>query len=270
MSGDYSRITFDPWQDYLGVSCSRAASSRRRLERVGGRARTAAPRRHARHLIRPRRAARWCRRDAGRLRDPRPARRRSRSAAAASTSTACWPRTTARRRSRGIRGSPSSPVRDAVALRAAVPAIHAANQPAPAMSSTARCSRRAAPRLPRRLAARGHAPAGPDLIEKAVGVDTTTRLQTVWQVKCCPNTGDATCATPTTTSPAGRRDAAVGAPADHRDRRRARRPDPCLVPPGGGYKGLENQLYRVEIHAAARGHRRRSSGRATTPPSRRA
>ena len=23
---------------------------------------------------------------------------------------------------------------------------------------------------------------------------------------------------------------------------------PCLVPPGGGYKGLENQLYRVEIH----------------------
>ena len=25
-------------------------------------------------------------------------------------------------------------------------------------------------------------------------------------------------------------------------------PDPCRVPPSGGYKGLENQLYRVEIH----------------------
>ena len=24
--------------------------------------------------------------------------------------------------------------------------------------------------------------------------------------------------------------------------------DPCLLPPGGGYTGVENQLYRVEIH----------------------
>jgi hypothetical protein len=26
--------------------------------------------------------------------------------------------------------------------------------------------------------------------------------------------------------------------------------DPCLLPPGGGYTGLENQLYRIEIHNA--------------------
>ena len=24
--------------------------------------------------------------------------------------------------------------------------------------------------------------------------------------------------------------------------------DPCLLPPSGGYRGLENRLYRVEIH----------------------
>ena len=27
-------------------------------------------------------------------------------------------------------------------------------------------------------------------------------------------------------------------------------PDPCLVPPTGGYRGLENHLYRVEVHSA--------------------
>ena len=35
----------------------------------------------------------------------------------------------------------------------------------------------------------------PGLIEPAVGVDTTGRLQTVWQVKVLPNIGNATCAT---------------------------------------------------------------------------
>ena len=24
--------------------------------------------------------------------------------------------------------------------------------------------------------------------------------------------------------------------------------DPCLIPPSGGYRGLENRTYRVEIH----------------------
>lgn len=88
----------------------------------------------------------------------------------------------------------------------------------------------------------------PDLIEKAVGVDSTTRLQTVWQVKVLPNVGQVNCSTPLAQIPgwlpahapsAGRLSSTTAAVAGE--------PDPCLVPPGGGYKGLENQLYRVEI-----------------------
>lgn len=89
----------------------------------------------------------------------------------------------------------------------------------------------------------------PGLVEKAVGVDTTGRLQTVWQVKMLPNIGNATCATPDTGVPgwpavirpsgAQLTTATGDVPGD---------PNPCLVPPAAGYKGLENQLYRVEIH----------------------
>jgi hypothetical protein len=90
----------------------------------------------------------------------------------------------------------------------------------------------------------------PELIEKAVGVDTTARWQTVWQVRVLPNVGSGvTCATPDEQIPgwleltrpsAGRlTTAAVGVPNVD---------DPCLLPPTGGYKGLENQLYRLEIH----------------------
>lgn len=96
----------------------------------------------------------------------------------------------------------------------------------------------------------------PSLIEKAVGVDTTTRLQTVWQVKVLPNVGaGATCDTPIQawtdlTAPSDGRlsTAAVGVPS---------MTDPCLVPPSGGYRGLENRLYRLEIHEGG------SSGTAT-------
>ncbi len=89
----------------------------------------------------------------------------------------------------------------------------------------------------------------PDLVEKAVGVDTTGRLQTVWQVKVLSNIGGATCATPDEDIPGwaaiiqssgARLTNSTGAvPGD---------PNPCQVPPSAGYKGLENQLYRVEIH----------------------
>jgi hypothetical protein len=90
----------------------------------------------------------------------------------------------------------------------------------------------------------------PELIEKAVGVDTTARLQTVWQVKALVNAGaDATCATPdgdisgwldVIQPSAGRlTTAAVGVPSSQ---------DPCLIPPTGGYRGLDNRFYRVEIH----------------------
>lgn len=91
----------------------------------------------------------------------------------------------------------------------------------------------------------------PDLVESAVGVDTSSRLQTVWQVRVlAPDAGtSATCATPdgelsgwaALIAPSGGR-LTTGTfevpPID----------DPCELPPTGGYRGLENQLYRVEIH----------------------
>lgn len=92
----------------------------------------------------------------------------------------------------------------------------------------------------------------PELVERAVGVDTTTRLQTVWQVKVFPNVGTgATCETkledfpdwlPQNAHSAGRLSTSTGKLADV--------PDPCDVPPSADYTGLENQLYRLEIHDA--------------------
>jgi hypothetical protein len=89
----------------------------------------------------------------------------------------------------------------------------------------------------------------PDLVEKAVGVDTTGRLQTVWQVKLLANVGASSCATPDAEVPgwlaatapsAARLSTDTGVPDFE--------PNPCQVPPAAGYRGLENQLYRVEVH----------------------
>ncbi len=88
----------------------------------------------------------------------------------------------------------------------------------------------------------------PGLLESAVGVDSTTRWQTVWQVRVLPNVGDgANCSTEIPAwndlvqPSAGRLTTGTfQAPED---------PNPCLVPPSGGYKGLENRLYRVEVHS---------------------
>jgi hypothetical protein len=89
-----------------------------------------------------------------------------------------------------------------------------------------------------------------DLLEKAVGVDSATRLQTVWQVKVLPNVGGGvTCATPADQIPAW---VALTAPAAGRLTVRAvgvpAETDPCVVSPAGGYRGTENRLYRVEVH----------------------
>jgi hypothetical protein len=89
-----------------------------------------------------------------------------------------------------------------------------------------------------------------DLVEVAVGVDTTARLQTAWQVRLLPKIGNATCASDDEDIPgwldvirpsAGRLSTGPVAVADD--------DDPCELPPTGGYRGLENQTYRVEIHA---------------------
>lgn len=87
----------------------------------------------------------------------------------------------------------------------------------------------------------------PELIEKAVGVDTTGRLQTVWQVKVLENVGsDAACNIEleewtNLIRPSGARLTTSTASIQAE-------PNPCLVPPSGGFQGLENQLYRVEVH----------------------
>jgi hypothetical protein len=89
-----------------------------------------------------------------------------------------------------------------------------------------------------------------DLLEVAVGVDTTTRLQTAWQVRVLENVGSGvTCDSPDSAlagwstliaASAGRLTSrSAGVPADE---------DPCLTPPIGGYKGLDNRTFRVEIH----------------------
>ncbi len=90
----------------------------------------------------------------------------------------------------------------------------------------------------------------PSLIEQAVGVDTTGRLQTVWQVKILEDVGDeVSCATPeedipgwpeATAPSAGRLSTDTAVPSFE--------PDPCRIAPSAGYRGLENQTYRVQVH----------------------
>ncbi|HEX6770168.1 MAG TPA: DUF6519 domain-containing protein, partial [Candidatus Binatia bacterium] len=88
------------------------------------------------------------------------------------------------------------------------------------------------------------------LIEPAVNVDTTTRYQTAWQVKILADIASSVdCQMELTDIPnwpsanlpstARLTTATVAVTAE---------PDPCLVPPSGGYRGLDNHLYRVEVH----------------------
>jgi hypothetical protein len=88
----------------------------------------------------------------------------------------------------------------------------------------------------------------PALREIALGgPDTTTRVQTAWQVRALADVGTHGCgddiaAWDALTAPsAGRLTTSATAPpaAD----------DPCIISPAGGYRGLENRLYRVEIHS---------------------
>jgi hypothetical protein len=93
----------------------------------------------------------------------------------------------------------------------------------------------------------------PDLVEPAVGVETGSRLQTVWQVRVHgEELGNViTCGSPDADLPLW---ADLIAPSTGRlttgTYEVAAVDDPCELPPTGGYRGLENQLYRVEIHDA--------------------
>lgn len=89
----------------------------------------------------------------------------------------------------------------------------------------------------------------PDLVETAVGVETSSRLQTVWQVRLLSGIGsDVACGTELEAW------TALTAPSTGRLTTGsvdvAPSTDPCELPPTGGYRGLESQLYRVEIHDA--------------------
>jgi hypothetical protein len=86
----------------------------------------------------------------------------------------------------------------------------------------------------------------PDLVEQAVAFDTTTRKQTVWQVRALNAPLGATCSSDfpawnqlTAPSAGQLTTGTVAVPAQQ---------DPCIIPPTGGYRGLENHLYRIEIH----------------------
>lgn len=93
----------------------------------------------------------------------------------------------------------------------------------------------------------------PELREVALGgPDTSTRTKTVWQVKL-ERVGEVgtnlTCGqfaddwAPANTQSTGQLRARAEPPAEQTDL--------CLPPPGAGYRRLENQLYRVEIHAGS-------------------
>lgn len=89
----------------------------------------------------------------------------------------------------------------------------------------------------------------PSLREIALGgPDTATRARIVWQVRALDVGGQLLC------SPVPPGYAAATAPSTGRLRMRASADlstgDPCVVPAAAGYRGLENQLYRVEIHDA--------------------
>jgi parallel beta-helix repeat protein len=88
-----------------------------------------------------------------------------------------------------------------------------------------------------------------DLREVALnGPDTATRVQTAWQVKVLFPADANSCTTPpatwaTLTAPSTARLTTVLAPAVPSG-------GPCVINPAGGYTGIENRLYRVEIHRA--------------------
>ncbi|TDW22089.1 DUF6519 domain-containing protein [Kribbella kalugense] len=85
----------------------------------------------------------------------------------------------------------------------------------------------------------------PSLTESALGVDTTTRSQVVWQVRLLDLAG---------VPGEAELDAALAAAATATGRMAARAVPPpdsidlCRPTPAGGYIGLENQLYRIQVY----------------------
>ncbi len=83
----------------------------------------------------------------------------------------------------------------------------------------------------------------PSIREAALGgADSASRVRVVWQVRLQQVTSNACTAFTPPAAPTGklRANEVKGTPAAN----------DCLVPTSGGYRRLENQLYRVEVHAA--------------------
>ena len=82
------------------------------------------------------------------------------------------------------------------------------------------------------------------------GPDTATRVKTIWQVKLVKV--GATGATADCAADYAPYDSAAAAPTGELSARAepgATSDKPCIIEPGAGYRRLENQLYRVEVHA---------------------
>ena len=85
----------------------------------------------------------------------------------------------------------------------------------------------------------------PSIREVALGdADSANRLKVIWQLRlvAAGAIGGGSCATEVQAPPGLLAASTVpGLPAD----------DPCELPDEAGYRGLENQLYRVEVHSAS-------------------
>jgi len=83
------------------------------------------------------------------------------------------------------------------------------------------------------------------LLDPALGgPDTATRVQTAWQVKALAGVqSDACTKLPPELGASSARMTAMASAAPPA-------PLPCVIQPAGGYTGLENRLYRVEVHKA--------------------
>ncbi|WP_444997863.1 DUF6519 domain-containing protein [Aliikangiella sp. IMCC44359] len=87
------------------------------------------------------------------------------------------------------------------------------------------------------------------LVDAAIGVDTTARQQIVWQVKVLTDIGDTDETTEDIDIPgwlnlihpsSARLTTSIGDFSQEEN--------PCLLPPQSGYKGTAHQLYRVQVH----------------------
>jgi hypothetical protein len=88
----------------------------------------------------------------------------------------------------------------------------------------------------------------PALLEPALGgPDTTTRSQTVWQVRLAPLADGELCDDLHADGWLQRRPRRMAAELEPPDSSA----DPCQITSTGGYQRLENQLYRVQVHAGS-------------------